>query len=56
MSCGARAQLGRATTWIVLDPDGTYSVDGPDKFGFPLRGVQGFAAALDFARRGVRRV
>jgi hypothetical protein len=55
VSCSARAELGRAITWIVLDPDGSYSVDGPDEFGFPLRGVNGFGAALDFARHGVRR-
>jgi hypothetical protein len=54
VSCSARAQLGRAITWIVRDPDGTYSVDGPDEFGFPLHGLGSFDVALEYARWGVR--
>jgi hypothetical protein len=55
LSCSRRKQLREAITWIVLNPDGTHTVDGPDEFGFPLDGLQTFDQALPFARYGVPR-
>jgi hypothetical protein len=55
LSCSRRKHLGWAITWIVLTPDGTHTVDGPDAFGFPLDGRLTFDEALAYARYGVRR-
>lgn len=55
LSCSRRKHLGWATTWIVLTPDGTHTVDGPDQFGFPQHGLPTFEQALPYARYGARR-
>jgi hypothetical protein len=53
VSCSARRALGDDITWITLEPDGTYRVDGPAAHGFPVSAVSTFAMALAFARFGV---
>jgi hypothetical protein len=53
VSCSARRALGDDITWITLEPDETYRVDGPAEHGFPVSAVSTFAIALAFARSGV---
>jgi hypothetical protein len=53
VSCSARPALGRAITWITLEPDGSYRVDGPSEHGFPVGAIRTFSAALRLARFGV---
>ena len=53
VSCSARRALANSITWITLEPDGTYRVDGPAEHGFPVSAVSTFQMALGFARFGV---
>ena len=53
VSCSARRALGGDITWIALEPDGTYRVDGPAEHGFPVSALSTFPMALVFARSGV---
>jgi hypothetical protein len=53
VSCSARRALGNDITWITLEPDGSYRVDGPAEHGFPVSAVSTFPMALAFARSGV---